>query len=327
MKLSIIIPVYNLERYIEDCLKSCLIQDIDDYEIICINDGSKDNSGTILGEYAIKYPEKIKIIHKQNGGVSSARNEGLNIATGKWVWFVDGDDCIKSNCLGRLIETAELNACDIMSIQNTMFDEETAFDDIMKINSADKNIDNTECIAFKLFKTKIIRENNIKFDVSISHGEDNIFIYEFMKKCNTCYIDTKVVYFYRKRMNSASREKTAENKRKLYKSQIHQVLYYNNEIKNYSEDNYFSVKTLEERRETYLKRALITMCLFETDKQRINENMEKLEQENLYPAKFKTEIVGPLKERMYRFIQNNLGKKSFFTFVWYLKRLVSKGGN
>ncbi len=95
MELSIIIPVYNLENYIEDCLKSCLNQDIEDYEIICVDDGSKDNSPVILDRYAREYPGRIKVFHKENGGVSSARNYGLERAQGDWIWFVDGDDLIQ----------------------------------------------------------------------------------------------------------------------------------------------------------------------------------------------------------------------------------------
>ena len=99
--LSIIIPVYNVGKYIEDCLKSVLDQDIskEEYEIICINDGSTDNSLEILRTYEREY-SNVKAIDKENGGVCTARNAGLDVAVGKYIWFIDGDDCIRQNCLG-----------------------------------------------------------------------------------------------------------------------------------------------------------------------------------------------------------------------------------
>lgn len=100
MLLSIIIPVYNLENYIGRCLESCIDQSCVEtmYEIICVDDGSKDNSAQIIKKYS-EHNNRIKYIHKENGGVSSARNLGLTKASGEYVWFVDGDDWIRKDSI------------------------------------------------------------------------------------------------------------------------------------------------------------------------------------------------------------------------------------
>lgn len=104
MKLSIIIPMYNVELYIEKCLLSCLKQDIpsNDYEIIVVNDGSPDNSLTIAQRIAEK-EGNIHIVSQPNGGLSAARNKGLSLAKGEYVWFIDSDDWIEENCLSKLV--------------------------------------------------------------------------------------------------------------------------------------------------------------------------------------------------------------------------------
>ena len=90
---SVIIPVYNVERYLRKCLDSILIQSFKDFEVILVDDGSKDKSGTICDEYATK-DERISVLHKENGGVSSARNAGIDKASGEWILFVDADDVV-----------------------------------------------------------------------------------------------------------------------------------------------------------------------------------------------------------------------------------------
>lgn len=107
MKLSIIIPIYNVEKYIERCAESVLNQNVppSQYEVIFVNDGTKDNSVEILKK-AINFNihSNFQIRDKENGGLSSARNFGLEHATGDYVWFVDSDDWIESNCLAKIVK-------------------------------------------------------------------------------------------------------------------------------------------------------------------------------------------------------------------------------
>lgn len=115
MRLSIIIPAYNVEKYIAQCLESCLEQDIphDDYEIIVVNDGSIDRTQEVLDRYAAEYPN-IRLFEKKNGGQSTARNLALDNAKGEYIWFVDSDDWIKPNCLKGLLLKAEKDCLDLL---------------------------------------------------------------------------------------------------------------------------------------------------------------------------------------------------------------------
>ena len=112
-KVSIIIPIYNVEKYLKCCLDSILVQTFQDWEAILVDDGSKDSSGIICDEYAAK-DARVRVIHKENGGLSSARNAGLAIASGDWIMHLDGDDWIEPNMLERLIQKGEDTGADIV---------------------------------------------------------------------------------------------------------------------------------------------------------------------------------------------------------------------
>ncbi|MEG1313359.1 MAG: glycosyltransferase, partial [Bacilli bacterium] len=101
-KLSIIVPVYNVDKYINKCIESILAQTFTDFELLLVNDGSLDSSGSICDEYE-KKDSRIKVFHKENGGVSSARNLGLENARGEWIAFVDGDDWISPEMYKKLL--------------------------------------------------------------------------------------------------------------------------------------------------------------------------------------------------------------------------------
>ena len=112
--LSIIVPIYNVEQYLERCIESIINQTYKNLEIILVDDGSKDNSGTIADTYASK-DNRIKVIHKENGGLSDARNHGLDQSKGKYIMFIDSDDFIDSSMCEILFETAEKYFSDIVS--------------------------------------------------------------------------------------------------------------------------------------------------------------------------------------------------------------------
>ena len=111
--LSIIVPVYNVEKYIERCIKSILNQSFTNFELILVDDGSPDNCGKICDEYK-KKDSRIKVIHKKNGGLSDARNAGLNIATGKYIGFVDSDDIIHPQMYEKLFNCINKYNSDIV---------------------------------------------------------------------------------------------------------------------------------------------------------------------------------------------------------------------
>jgi len=113
-KISIIVPVYKVEQYIHKCIDSILNQTLNDFELILVNDGSPDQCGQICDEYA-KCDSRIKVIHKENGGQASARNMGLDIATGEYIGFVDSDDWIEPDMYEILYNECIINECEIIS--------------------------------------------------------------------------------------------------------------------------------------------------------------------------------------------------------------------
>ena len=123
IKISIIIPVYNVEDYLSQCLDSVLSQDFDDFEVICVNDGSTDNSLIILEKYA-KLDSRIKIISQINGGLGSARNTGLKHANGEYVMFIDSDDYISEGSLKKIYYNAVSNNSDIVIFEFCQFGED-----------------------------------------------------------------------------------------------------------------------------------------------------------------------------------------------------------
>ena len=105
-EVSVIVPVYNMEEYLPRCIESILAQTYRDFELILVDDGSSDNSGNMCDEYALK-DNRIKSVHKENDGVSSARNCGLQVAEGKYILFIDSDDFVDPSYIGELLENKE----------------------------------------------------------------------------------------------------------------------------------------------------------------------------------------------------------------------------
>ena len=118
-KISVIVPVYNTEQYLAECLDSVLAQTFQDIEIICVNDGSPDNSAAILSEYAKKDP-RIKVITQENKGLSAARNAGLAMAQGEWIYLIDSDDMLPSYALEVLYNIAEKSGCHIVASRDRL---------------------------------------------------------------------------------------------------------------------------------------------------------------------------------------------------------------
>lgn len=111
--ISVIVPVYNIEDYLQKCIESILAQSYENIEIILVNDGSVDKTGEIVDQYRVQYPERIKSLHLKNGGVLNARLQGIEIASGEWIGFVDGDDEIENDMYERLLKNAYVYEADI----------------------------------------------------------------------------------------------------------------------------------------------------------------------------------------------------------------------
>ncbi len=167
MKVSIIVPVYNVEVHLRKSLDSLINQNFTDYEIILINDGSTDNSPVILEEYAKKYPEKILVYHEKNSGQAVARNLGLSKARGDYIMFVDSDDYIDKNTLKVTYDKAQETMADIVCFGiYLVYDNEIKTKEFHKLKIADdvrRYILTNDGPCNKLIKTELIKKNNLYF--------------------------------------------------------------------------------------------------------------------------------------------------------------------
>ena len=186
-KISVIVPVYNVEKHLSRCINSILNQTFTDFELILVDDGSPDNCGIICDEYAAK-DHRIVVIHKKNGGVCSARNIGIERSKGDFLAFVDSDDYIDVRYLEYLYRFSEndLIACIVLCVNGLC---ESVIPQKLKGFSEFSNLD----IPFlymhfdmfphynKLYKSNIIKKNNITFPNFYNWGEDSIFVTEYLK--------------------------------------------------------------------------------------------------------------------------------------------------
>lgn len=208
-KISIIVPIYNVEKYLRDCIESIINQTYKEIEILLINDGSTDSSLEICEEYA-KKNDKIKIINKKNGGLSDARNVGLEHATGKYIMFVDSDDFLALNCCevlynainGTEFEFITANYAftnnDGIPWKKPMFSEKFE-NSILNIDDYKKSFYLMNSTVWnKIFKKEFIDSNNLRFEIGLL-AEDAVFTtLAFLKAKKTYYIKD-VVYYYRQR--------------------------------------------------------------------------------------------------------------------------------
>ncbi|MEA5099159.1 MAG: glycosyltransferase [Bacteroidales bacterium] len=211
-KLSIIIPVYNVEKYVEKCLRSCAEQDLspDEYEIIVVNDGTKDNSLEIVERVAKDY-SNITIISQKNAGLSAARNKGLSIAKGEYVWFVDSDDWIKKKCLKKIINKCIDDELDILAIcaASVVDDlEKRVFSyNINGIYNGNKVISDLYfqvSVPCSIYNRKYLINNNLDFYEGIFH-EDSEFTprsYYYAKRIS--FVD-EIFYYIFHNTNSITR--------------------------------------------------------------------------------------------------------------------------
>lgn len=217
--LSFIVPVYNAEKYLPQCLQSLCRQDIADYEIICVNDGSQDGSADILRDFAGKYPN-IVVIHQENRGVAAARNTGLDAARGEFIWFIDADDFIKENILGRLREAVGAE-CDKLIVGGYEFTDALTEEEqsLAQKGALPINVSWHDAVVWRsLLRRSFLEENNLRFHYpDITHGEDGLYMYEVTMAAPRCLEVPEAVYFYRVHSSSVSTTVSPENiQRKLH---------------------------------------------------------------------------------------------------------------
>lgn len=213
-KISIIVPIYNAEKTLHRCIDSILGQDYTDFELLLIDDGSKDNSGMICDEYAVK-DKRVRVIHKENSGVSDSRNIALDEAKGEYLQFLDSDDWITPNATRLLVESAEKNQCDMViadfyrvigerlshkgSIDEDGVLSKEEFANLMMENPADFYYG---VLWNKLYKREIVEKHHFRMDSKISWCEDFMFNLEYIRFCERIFVLQIPIYYYVKTKGS-----------------------------------------------------------------------------------------------------------------------------
>lgn len=213
--ISIIVPVYNVKSFITVCIESIACQTYRNLEMILIDDGSTDNSGDICDEYALK-DSRIKVIHKKNGGLSDARNVGIDLAQGDYIAFIDSDDFIYPEYFEYLYEMISKNNADMSSCQPVLVDENgntmstpIAGKDYIKIITGQENCMEEYVIGNKinttawgnLYKTSLFKESGIRYPFGKYH-EDVFTTYRIIDLCEKIVIGNRKLYAYRQRGGS-----------------------------------------------------------------------------------------------------------------------------
>ena len=220
-KISVIVPVYNTKKYLSRCLDSILSQSFTDFELLLIDDGSTDDSGVICDAYAEK-DNRIRVFHKENGGVSSARNLGINNASGKWIYFVDSDDELLPDGLKTLVENVSEGADVVMAGYEDV--DENGNRSCQTNERRSLRLTQRQSVTtiytgsglyyfymgypwMRLFRNDLVKRLNIRFDSDIAIKEDSLFVMQYVCRSNgiTQYT-TRPVYRYYQRPGSAMSE-------------------------------------------------------------------------------------------------------------------------
>lgn len=222
--VTIVIPVYKVEQYLNECVQSIVEQTYENIEIILVDDGSPDNCPIMCDEWA-KKDCRIKVIHKKNGGVSSARNVGIETATGEWILFTDADDKLYRNALEKIInleiETvdmvianytrnknkSEMFSCKTSIVENkeiaqSIFDYKFAYSNLKEVMNVKVSLF-TSCWG-KFYKKQILIDSKIKFSKELKLSEDAIFNFEYVSNVKDVLLLDECIYYYRPNANSVT---------------------------------------------------------------------------------------------------------------------------
>ncbi|MGL4990803.1 MAG: glycosyltransferase family 2 protein [Sarcina sp.] len=226
MKLSIIVPIYNGERYVKSVIENVIKQKYEDFELIIINDGSTDNTKVVCDSIE-NLDSRVKIIHKENEGVSTTRNMGIEIASGEYITFLDCDDRIDFSMYKNMVDKLEEEAYDLVMCSYTIEydaknddklfpweDREFKGNDIVNrislnmLSSMDEDGSFSDTIMGStwrcIFKKSIIEKNNLRFDKTLKIAEDLIFMLEYLNECKSVYTTNKCYYFYNQKTDQLS---------------------------------------------------------------------------------------------------------------------------
>ena len=312
-KISIIVPVYKVEKYLHRCIDSILSQSFTDFELILVDDGSPDNCGKICDEYAQK-DSRIRVFHKPNGGVSSARNLGLNNARGEWIAFVDSDDYIEVDYLEELISYETINNSEIIAISNKLDEKNKSitlsrdkFGLLFSLYKFDKF-----CPPWgKLFKKNIIFNHKLRFNIKIRLGEDMMFVLSYLLNTEKITLVSSNKYNYEiGRPDSLTKVLNSYDTELAGYHEIVRIV--DLIIENLDLDNQ-AIYELERTKKFYIERTLSSIMKLSNRKDRLNK-MRELDLSIYYNNPYN------LKKKILQF----LSKKKSLCFFYFYDRLLKK---
>ena len=259
--VSIIVPIYNVEKFLDDCVESIVKQSYDNLDIILVDDGSPDNSPKICDEWA-KKDNRIKVIHKKNGGVCSARNEGIKSAKGEWISFVDADDFIEETYVedmyNKAIETnSKYVCCGYNKVYSNNVESINADGEVKELQKKDYLISllNVQTsygfVHMKLINKELFK--NVKFNENLVVGEDALFNIELTKNIDKAVIMNKPLYNYRINLDSVVRRYDTNYVKKYTDSMETMTKYIN--------DNYANDETIKTNLSNYIVYHLMLICV------------------------------------------------------------------
>ena len=213
--VSVIVPVYNVEKYLEECLDSILGQTYKDLEVILIDDGSTDSSGSICDRYAEK-DKRIKVIHKENGGLSDARNTGLDIINGDYVLFVDSDDLIKQNMIELLVDKMQKNNSEIVFFNAIIFYDSNKNNDHYMLSENEyppctgiemfservRKLQWFPGVQFHFFTTDLLRREKLRFKKGMLYEDQLFTLSAYLNAKKVCFINESLYYYRADRFDS-----------------------------------------------------------------------------------------------------------------------------
>ena len=301
-KVSIIVPIYNVEKYLERCINSLIGQTLEDIQIILVNDGSTDKSGEIVKRYASKYKEKIMYLEKTNGGLSDARNYGLSYATGEYIAFLDSDDYIEREAYQEMYEKAKQENADFVEC-----DFLWEYPDKIKKDKRYEYKNQKEMLAFvrvvawnKLIKHEVIEKNKLEFPKGLRY-EDIEFTYKMIPHLTkTAYVDKCFVHY-------VQRDNSIANVQNSRTAEIFTIL---DDVVKYYKENGFYEEYKAELEYNYARYLLCSslkrICKVQdkvTRKKLINETWNKLNSE--FPNWKKNKILNTV----------NIGKNKYMRTI------------
>ena len=321
-KVSIIIPSYNVEDYIYRAIESSLEQTYKNVEIVIIDDGSTDRTWDIIEEYS-KKDECIHPLKQSNKGVSYARNEGLKIASGDLIIFLDSDDWLEKTAVEILVELAENNKERLVCVDRSFayFDENSAIYCIKQnLNEKTATLDRNqslECIVmckynlqsscYKIFRKDIILTNKIKFETELYHGEDGFFVFEYLNKVEGLHYENFHLWNILERPNSATNS--------LFNEKWLSAITASKKMRDYSKN---SIELKEKLNQYVVERALmVKMSALKVNNS--SESLKKIDSElKLLSLSYLKSNIS-LKRKCYfillTYFPNNILKKCIYYFI------------